>query len=517
MLAVLMVFMTSCASSEARPDSDMVLKINVETDFSNNDSVTPWFNSTTFVTSLIFRSLFTTDPATEEVKPDLAESYTISDDGLTYEFILQENQLWSDGETITAEDVKFSIESTFGWVRVGSIFASAFDAIVGSEEFKNGEADEIIGIVADGQKLTITLNNPIGVFVKVLAQFSILPEHVLGEVPSNEHEEHEYWQDPVVSGMYRFAERTDADSLTYIYNENYSGEPPYISSILFHTDYDIEDFDYFDTNDAYDLFDYRGMSFAKEYKVDSTFYRYFVFNIMKDGEVDPIMGDVRVRNAIVNAIDFKSVVLGTYFSIGNFSDAMEWQEENGIDDVVDLSYNPERARELLLEAEYDFDRPLVLLDYYTDETSERFMSLVGDYLEAVGFQIEFIPFGNLYTEEFDNYDVGLKGLSAFDMSEWYTEYHSSNLLHKEVWGEKAIFDELVEKLLATEDAVEKAEIEKELKILENNEIYKFPIFTMGHMVYINNERVELPEDIVFGNPRYRYDVNFKDWKLVTTK
>ncbi len=42
--------------------------------------------------------------------PDLAEKYTISEDGLTYTFTLRENLVWHDGAPLTTEDVEFTIQ-----------------------------------------------------------------------------------------------------------------------------------------------------------------------------------------------------------------------------------------------------------------------------------------------------------------------------------------------------------------------------------------------------------------------
>ena len=42
--------------------------------------------------------------------PCLAESWTVSPDGLTYEFVLRKNAHFHNGETVTADDVKFSFE-----------------------------------------------------------------------------------------------------------------------------------------------------------------------------------------------------------------------------------------------------------------------------------------------------------------------------------------------------------------------------------------------------------------------
>ena len=55
----------------------------------------------------------------------LAESYTVSDDNLTYTFKLREGVLWNDGKPFTAEDVKFSFEyyalHPYGWVNTQKV------------------------------------------------------------------------------------------------------------------------------------------------------------------------------------------------------------------------------------------------------------------------------------------------------------------------------------------------------------------------------------------------------------
>jgi len=57
-----------------------------------------------------FRGLTTEDGETGEVKPDLAESWEISEDGQRVVFTLREGLRWSDGEPLTADDVVFTVQ-----------------------------------------------------------------------------------------------------------------------------------------------------------------------------------------------------------------------------------------------------------------------------------------------------------------------------------------------------------------------------------------------------------------------
>ncbi len=47
---------------------------------------------------------------TGENTPSLAESWTVSKDGLVYEFVLRKNAKFHNGDPVTADDVKFSFE-----------------------------------------------------------------------------------------------------------------------------------------------------------------------------------------------------------------------------------------------------------------------------------------------------------------------------------------------------------------------------------------------------------------------
>ena len=62
------------------------------------------------ITTLIFSGLMRYD-ARQRVVPDLAVSYTLSEDKKTYTFQLKKDVLWHDGESFTARDVVFTIET----------------------------------------------------------------------------------------------------------------------------------------------------------------------------------------------------------------------------------------------------------------------------------------------------------------------------------------------------------------------------------------------------------------------
>lgn len=72
------------------------------------EKLNPILNDEHDVDSMLFRGL-TRTTSDNEVAPDIALIWTISDDQLTYTFKLRTDARWDDGTPVTAEDVKFTL------------------------------------------------------------------------------------------------------------------------------------------------------------------------------------------------------------------------------------------------------------------------------------------------------------------------------------------------------------------------------------------------------------------------
>jgi oligopeptide transport system substrate-binding protein len=152
MLLVLSMLMTGLATAvaeEALPTLSMMLSGGTPY------SIDPALNSATNgsnVLRLAFSGLMGFQPIDGEfsLQPELAESYTISEDGLTYVFTLREGLKWSDGSDLTAKDFEYA------WKRaasadLGADYGYMFDLIEGYG------TDADLNVVADNEARTLTI------------------------------------------------------------------------------------------------------------------------------------------------------------------------------------------------------------------------------------------------------------------------------------------------------------------------------------------------------------------------
>ena len=193
------------------------LKLNLA---SEPDYLDPALNSSVDGACLAiasFGGLYTYN-ANEELVPDFATGYEMSEDGLTYTFTMRDGLKWSDGTDLTAKDFEYS------WKRAANPQTAAdysymFNGIKGYPDNLAVTASE------DGKTLIVELDAPCAYMLDLMAfpAFYAVPQHAV--------EAAEGWQENpgawaleagfVTSGPYTLTEWTHNTSMTYTKNPNY--------------------------------------------------------------------------------------------------------------------------------------------------------------------------------------------------------------------------------------------------------------------------------------------------------
>ena len=158
---------------------------------------------------------------------DLAESCSISDDGLVYTFILRENATFHAGRPVTAHDVKWSIERAADPDVASHTAETYLGDIVGVVDKLNGRADEVSGIrVIDDRTIEFTIDAPKSYF---LAKLTYPTGYVLDR---EQVENNERWLDqPNGTGPFRLGTYEIGKLIVLERNENYHLGPPHLQNI----------------------------------------------------------------------------------------------------------------------------------------------------------------------------------------------------------------------------------------------------------------------------------------------
>ena len=153
--------------------------------------------------------------------PAAADSWEVSEDGLTWTFHLRENAKWSDGEPVTAEDWVYSL-IRYEDPAMANPYAFFFYNILNAEAFNKGEIEvEQFGVKqVDDYSFTITTSQPISYFMDIANWHYLVPKHIV--------EEHgDAWADSpetaITNGPFVIQEWNKGSNVVYGLNPEYNG------------------------------------------------------------------------------------------------------------------------------------------------------------------------------------------------------------------------------------------------------------------------------------------------------
>lgn len=140
------------------------------------------------IAALIYSGLLKATPEGELI-PDLAASYDVSADGLTYTFTLRDDLVWHDGEPITSQDIAFTIEK----VR---------DPGLAIKSPRRASWEGVDVAVPDPKTIVFRIKQPYAPFLEN-ATMGIIPKHIWQNVPNEEFDVTYHNIEPIGSGPYR--------------------------------------------------------------------------------------------------------------------------------------------------------------------------------------------------------------------------------------------------------------------------------------------------------------------------
>ena len=284
---------------------------------------------------LLFDGL-TAHDGENNVVPGLAETWELDEATNTYTFHLRENLTWHDGEPVTADDVKFTIEAIM-------------DPENGSENAPNFEDVEEI-TVTDEHTVSFRLSAPNVAFLDYMTM-AILPEHLLA---GEDWQESDFFRAPVGTGPYKLERWDVGQAIILTKNENYYKGAPKIDRIVFKIVPDDNaqalqlesgelDLALLDPKNAAQ---FTGKDGFTCYDMKTSDYRGILFNFWNDywtenRDIIPAICYAIDRQAIVDA-----VLLGQGMPAYGPLQRNVYNNEN----VEHYDYNPEKAKHILEDA-----------------------------------------------------------------------------------------------------------------------------------------------------------------------
>ncbi|MFS2178001.1 ABC transporter substrate-binding protein [Rhizobium pisi] len=329
--------------------------------------------------SVYFEPLVTYDEKLQKVVGLLASSYEVSPDQLTYTFKLADAE-WHDGKPFTAKDAKFTIGLAQN-AKTGSVFAARLNAISSVE-------------AKDDKTLVIKLSAPSANLMDAMTKVMMLPEHALSQIPAEQLAKNSWWStSPIGTGPFKFTKYVTDQYVELAANPDYRGGKPALEKVI--NRYfanpaaaiaalragEIQ-FTYVDSNDLTAFKD------SKDFRAIEG--NSFVVNYLGFNHDSPIWKDLRVRQAVMYAINRDAIIQSLYGGAAKPANCAYVADQVVPKGIETYAYDPEKAKQLLKEAGWDQingNKPITLLTYYTTPLAGNVMAAIQAMLAQVGINV----------------------------------------------------------------------------------------------------------------------------------
>ena len=399
--ALLLTMATGCGGGGTGEVKDSVV-IAVSSDM---DSLDP-LHTSGGVDYQIYRNLFDTlvKESGDGVEPSIAESWSVSEDGMSYTFNLRDDVKFHDGTVLTADDVVFSISTA----QESPYWADHTAAIK--------EA-----VALDDTTVKVELKYPYAPFLLAMTSICIVPEEAYTKAGDS------FAQNPVGSGPYQFVSRQTGQNVVLTRFDDYFGDKASIKDVTFEviteSSTTLVALETGEVDFAQDIA-MSQVSVAQENEdlkvevLEST----GLICLAMNNEAEPFT-DVRVRQAFNYAINKENVI--TISQNGMASPAVSPFNEAYFgysDQIKGYEYNVEKAKELLAEAGYPDGFEITLKIYDALSLPKDAQAIQEDLRNInVTVNIEMME-GNAYLQDMfnGNYEMGIVSISSSmpDVDNW---------------------------------------------------------------------------------------------------
>lgn len=391
------------------------------------------------------------------VKPDengnlinaVASDYTISGDGLVYTFTLRDNVMFHNGNQVTAEDVKYSLERVSGLLD-GTALISTLKTVTNVE-------------IIDEKTVQVTVGS---------ANTELIYSFVAAIIPAGSGEEEA--AQPVGTGPFSFVSYTPQEGIVIQKNPDYWQEGlPYLDEVTFKI-VNSPDTALLDLQGgSIDIYPYLTDSQANE--ISGSFQvlsapSNVVQALFLNNVVEPL-DNVQVRQAICFALDRDSVNgfvaggNGTILSAGMLPTLKDYYED--LNEVYGTGADVEKARELLAAAGYadGFDLEIAVPSNY--EFHMQTAEVVAEQLKAAGINVTISPMEwGTWLEQCYNgrqYQATISGITC-DMTPGYLlSRYETRSAKNFINFSNAAYDEAYANAQAELDLTRKAQYYKQLQ------------------------------------------------------
>ena len=345
----------------------------------------------------LFSQLIDRDTDAVSIHPDVATSWDVSADGLTYTFNLRNDVRFHDGEQLTAEDVKYSLEMFFH-PDTGASHGrtSGLDQLAGAAEFEAGESDEITGIkVLDDFTLELNLVAPRSSVLSNMAAFNIWPKHLLEGIAFADLGETEYAvRNPVGSGPFTMGDFEPDQFYILKANEDYYAGRPYLDQIIFRIGLSgATAFAALENGEIHMAGRVTAVEYER-YKDDPNI-------VLLGGQLGggmtvwanhnrPLWQDARVRQALLHALDREAMAEAYYGELAEVLHLRLTNPEFVSPNITKYDYDPDKARALLEEAGWDSEQEVSFVTYYQDDQNKRIHAAMQQYWNDVGIKVDLV-------------------------------------------------------------------------------------------------------------------------------